>query len=101
VLATGAVIAMPLVALGLLAGLVAWARDAVSHRTPIGTAGVLIAAAAIGNLFIERRLGAATTRPVLALFLERDDAFRSALLALAVAVLLVVATSVAVRLARR
>ena len=100
-LATVVVVAMPVLGLGMVIGLVAWARDALVRRTPVGTAGVLLTAAAIGNLFVERRLGGAVTRPVLALFLERDGAFRSALLALAVTVLLLSATSVAVRLATR
>ncbi|HYD10735.1 MAG TPA: hypothetical protein VEA78_11580 [Acidimicrobiales bacterium] len=101
IVATIAVVAMPFVVAGLVLGAVAWARDALARHTPAATIGILLTAAAVANLFVQRRLGRARTRPVMALFVEQGDAFRSALLALAVALLLAAATSVATRLPTR
>lgn len=97
--ATGVIVAIPLLLAVLLVGGVVWAQDAAERHPRFGPIGILVTAAAIGNLFVRQELGAATTRPVVALFVERGDAFRGALGSVAVVLLLVVATSVAVRLA--
>lgn len=99
--ATAAVVAMPVSVVALVIGAMWWARDALDRQPRVGVVGILATAAATGNLLLERPLGGRTTRPLLALFLEQGGAFRSALLALAIVVLLVSATSVAVRLATR
>jgi hypothetical protein len=97
IVATILVIAMPLALLAIALGVRAWARDALDHDPKVAVVGIIAACAAGGNLLVSRDLGPATTRPALALFLERGATFRSALLAMAVALLLVAATSVAVR----
>lgn len=97
-IATGLIVLMPLAVAALVALLVLWVQDAFAQHPRKATVGVLVTAMALGNLFVRQDLGSATTRPVMALFVEHGAAFRGALGAVAVVLVLVMATSVAVRL---
>ena len=97
-IATALIVLMPLAVAAVLLTLVVWVQDAFAREPRKATVGVLVTAVALGNLFIRQDLGSATTRPVMALFVEHGTAFRGALGSVAVVLVLVVATSVAVRL---
>jgi len=99
--ATGVIVLIPLTVALLLVVAVLWAQDATARHPRWGTIGVLVTAAALGNLFVRQDLGPASTRPVVALFVEEGEAFRGALASLAAVLVLGVATSVAVRLSTR
>jgi hypothetical protein len=97
-LATLIIIAIPVAALLVVAGALAWGYDAVARNPVIGILGIAAATAATGNLFIERTCDDGTNRPIVAMFISDHGCHRVALLALEVVLLLVVATSVLVRL---
>ena len=96
--ATGLIVLIPLTVAVLVVLAVLWVQDAFGRDQRKATVGVLVTAVALGNLFVRQDLGRTTTRPVIALFVEHGDAFRGALGSLAVVLVLVMATSVAVRL---
>jgi hypothetical protein len=97
-LATIIIIAIPVAALLLVAGALAWGYDAVNRNPVVGTLGITAAAAAVGNLFIERACHDGANRPIVSMFIGDHGCHRTGLLALQVLLLLVVGTSVLVRL---
>ena len=88
---------IPIAAFALLAGGVAWARDAISRAPVVGWIGMLLALAAIGNLVVPRRFGEVVNRPVLAAFVGDGHAERAGMMGIALVLLVVVATAIAVR----
>ena len=101
IVATGAIVMIPLLIATLLVLGLLWGYDAARLHPRKATVGILVTVVALGNLFVRQDLGPTTTRPVIALFLEKGAAFEGALGGVAVVLLLVVATSVAVRLPTR
>ena len=97
-LATIIIIAIPVAALLLVAGALAWGYDAVVRNRVVGGLGILAAAAATANLFVERTCDDGTNRPIVSMFIGGHGCHRSGLLALEILLLLVVGTSVLVRL---
>lgn len=95
--ATGLIVLIPLTVAIVIVALVLWARDAYARHPRKATVGTLVTGTALANLFVRQDLGSATTRPVMALFVEHGSAFRGALGSVAVVLVLVMATSVAVR----
>ena len=92
------VIAIPFAALGLIVATAAWGRDAVVRSRHAGITGIVCTAVAAGNLFIARPCGDGVNRPLLAIVTGSDECYRAALMSFELVMLLVVATSVAVRL---
>ena len=91
------VLAMPVVAIGVVALAYFWALDALQRSLPAGATGVLCTLVAAGNLFVERRCGGTVNRAILTAFVGPDDCRRSALVAIELVVLLAVATALVVR----
>lgn len=92
------VIAIPVAALLLVAGAIAWGYDAVVRSPGVGVVGVAAAVAATANLFIVRSCGDGVNRPVISMFIGDHGCHRSGLIGLQLVLLLVVGTSVLVRL---
>jgi len=92
------VIAIPVAALLLLAGAIAWGYDAVVRSPGVGVVGIAAASAATANLFIVRSCSDGVNRPVVSMFVGDHGCHRSGLIALEVLLLFVVGTSVLVRL---
>jgi hypothetical protein len=97
-LATLIVIAIPVAALLLVAGALAWGYDAVVRNPYIGGLGIAAVAVATGNLFVVRTCRDGANRPITSMFVGDHACHRNGLLALQLVLLLVVATSVLVRL---
>lgn len=97
VMATLLVIAIPFAAIGLMVATRAWARDAVTRARIPGLIGVGCTAVAAGNLFVARRCADLINRPVISVALGDGACYKSGLVAIQLVVLLVVATSAAVR----
>jgi len=96
-LAIGLVLLIPVAALALVAGAIAWARDSIDRAPLIGGAGVLCTALALANTLVERACGGEVNRAVITAFTGPDGCRSSALAALQLVVLLAVGTAVAVR----
>jgi hypothetical protein len=96
--AVALVLAIPVGLLVLGYGLVLWGRDSVQRSPLVGGFGVLGAALAISNLVVARSCGTSTNRPIVSAVLSNDACHRDGVLALAVPILLVVATAALVRL---
>jgi hypothetical protein len=96
--ATLIIIAIPVAALLLVAGALAWGYDAIVRNPIIGVLGITAAAVATGNLFVERSCHDGANRPIVSMFVGDHACHRSGLLSLEVLLLLVVGTSVLVRL---
>jgi hypothetical protein len=92
------VLAIPVGLLVVGYGLVLWGRDAVQRSPLVGGFGVLCASLAILNLVVARSCGTATNRPIVSAVLSSDACHRDGVLAVAVPILLVVATAALVRL---
>lgn len=98
-MAVAIVVAIPIAALALAAGLARWARDVVSRSPVVGALGVLFTVSALAHLFVARACGAGVNRPILALAAADEACYRVGLVSLQLVVLLVVATAAAARLA--
>ena len=92
------VIAMPLAAIAVAAGLARWAHDALVRAPVLGALGVLFTGFAIVNLFVARACGDGVNRPIVAIALADDACREVGLVSLQLVILLVVATAAAVRL---
>lgn len=97
-LATIIVVAIPVAALLLVAGALAWAYDAVAHKPVIGMLGIVAASVATGNMIVEHSCHDGVNRPIISMWVGDHACHRSGLLALELLLLLVVGTSVLVRL---
>ena len=91
------VIAIPVVATGLVAGAFVWARDAMTRGRAPGAIGVLCTFVATANLFVPRRCAGSFNRPVITAFLGDDACQRSSLVAIQLVLLLAVATALVAR----
>jgi hypothetical protein len=92
------VLAIPIVALAMVAGLARWARDVLSRSPLVGALGVLFTASSLVNLFMARACGAGVNRPIVALAVGDGACHRTGLVSLQLVVLLVVTTATVVRL---
>ena len=97
-LATIIIIAIPVAALLLVAGVLAWGYDAFVRNPVIAILGIAATAAATANLFFERSCHDGVNRPIVSMFVGDHACHRTGLLSLEVVLLLVVGTSVLVRL---
>jgi hypothetical protein len=97
-LATIIIIAIPVAALLLVAGALAWGYDAIVHNPVIAIVGIAATSAATANLFLERACHDGVNRPIVSMFVGDHACHRTGLLSLEVVLLLVVGTSVLVRL---
>jgi len=96
-LATIIIIAIPVAALLLVAGVVAWAYDAFVRNPVVAVLGYAAMAAATANLFLERTCSDGANRPITSMFIGDHACHRTGLLSLEIVLLVVVATSVLVR----
>lgn len=92
------VVAIPIVAMAVAAGLARWASDVLRRSPVVGGVGVLLTASALLNLFVARACGGGVNRPIAALAAADDACYRTGLVSLLLVLLLVVATAVVVRL---
>jgi hypothetical protein len=92
------VLAIPAVGMAIVAGGIAWARDTIARAPVPGSIGVACTIIAAANLFVARTCGGSTNRPIVAMALPDDPCQRSALIAVELVLLLVVATATVVRL---
>jgi hypothetical protein len=97
-LATIIIIAIPVAALLLVAGALAWGYDAFVRNPIIAILGIAATVAATANLFLERSCHDGVNRPITSMFVGDHACHRTGLLSLEVVLLLVVGTSVLVRL---
>ena len=97
-MALAIVLAIPLVAITVAAGLASWARDVVSRSPLLGALGVLFTASALAHLFVARACGTGVNRPILAIAAADEACHRVGLVSLQLVVLLVVTTATVVRL---
>jgi hypothetical protein len=92
------VFAIPFAAIGLVVAAYAWGRDAIERSRAAGIAGVGLTVLAAVNLLVARGCGSGVNRPVITMVLGDDACHRVGLLSFELLLLLVVATSVVVRL---
>ena len=92
------VVAIPIVAMAVAAGLARWANDVLRRSPVVGAVGVLLTASAVLNLFVARACGGGVNRPIVALAVTDDACHRTGLVSLQLVLLLVVATAAVVRL---
>jgi hypothetical protein len=95
--AVAIVVGIPVVALALVFGGVALARDAVKREPVAGAVGVAGMILAVANLLMAQQCDGVTNRPIIAIATEAACR-RDALLAMQLVVLVAVATAVVVRL---
>ena len=97
-LATIIIIAIPVAALLLVAGVLAWGYDAFVRNPVIAILGYAATAGATANLFLQRTCHDGANRPIISMWVGDHACHRTGLLSAEIVLLLVVGTSVLVRL---
>lgn len=95
--ATLLVLAIPLAAIGLVAGAVAWGRDSIDRAPVTGGVGVVCTVLATANTLVERACGGEVNRAAITAFIGPEGCRPGALAALAAVLLLALATALVAR----